>query len=177
MKIDEELKYRIIELQISKGYPNGFQFDCKEYLKTGNETLDCIVPFQSQYFATGESRNLIPMVYKDIAGLLNKDISTIARVVEDRTFQMNKRTQSYKKLFLEGVLIDRNGREIAQAEFFEAILDIINNEDKSTPYVDELIASLMFEKGYNISRRTICKYRNEFLDIPIARLRKSYYSA
>ena len=61
MKIDEELKYRIIELQISKGYPNGFQFDCKEYLKTGNETLDCIVLFQSHYFATGESRNLIPI--------------------------------------------------------------------------------------------------------------------
>ncbi|MDF0720818.1 hypothetical protein P0M11_12490 [Kaistella sp. PBT33-4] len=171
MRIDETLRSKIIEMQISKGYPDGFQYDCRKHLRTGNETLDCIVLFQSHYFVTGESKNLIPMVYRDIAGLLSKDISTIARAVEDRTYRMNGSTHYYKHLFKEGVLKDKNGREIAQAEFFDAISEIIENENKRKPYADELIRSLLLDKGYNIARRTVCKYRNDFLGIPESRLR------
>ena len=79
--------------------------------------------------------------------------------------------QFFKDLFKEGVLKDRNGREILQAEFFEAVQNIITNEDKRKPYSDELIASFLNDLGYNIARRTVCKYRNDFLQISESRLR------
>lgn len=167
----DELHNRLSELWARKGYADGFQYDCRKYLRTGNQILDCIIQYQSHYFFTADKKNLLPMVYKDIACLLDKDISTVARVIEGRTYRLSNKTHYFKDLFKEGVLKDRNGREILQAEFFEAIQNIITNEDKSKPYSDELIASFLNDLGYNIARRTVCKYRNDFLQIPESRLR------
>lgn len=165
MKIDEQLKNRITELQILKGYANGFQYDCKKYLRSGNEILDCIVLFQSHYFFTSDKKNLIPMVYRDIALLLDKDISTIARGIEERSFRMDRKTILYKELFGAGTIRDRSGREVAQVEFIEAILEIIENENTKKPYTDEMIASFLNDKGYHIARRTVAKYRKSVLGI------------
>lgn len=166
MRIDKELLEKVIELQHKKGYPDGFNSNCKTYLKTGSIVLDCIVLFQSHYFSTGDRKFLLPMIYKDIANLLDKDISTIARVVEDRSFRINNKTIFYKSLFQEGVLKNKQGREIHQAEFMDAILQIIQNEDKRKPYTDALITSFLNDKGYDIARRTVAKYRDKFLEIP-----------
>ena len=46
------------------------------------------------------------------------------------------------------------------------ILDeIVNEEDKKNPYADEELKDMLSEKGINISRRTIAKYR-KMLKIP-----------
>ncbi|MFB0967378.1 MAG: RNA polymerase sigma-54 factor, partial [Cloacibacterium sp.] len=47
----------------------------------------------------------------------------------------------------------------------------IDNEDKRKPLTDDALVDLLKEKGYNIARRTIAKYREQ-LNIPVARLRK-----
>ena len=166
MQEEKSLILKVIELQEKKGYGDGSIYDCKSYLRNGSAILDCIVLFQSHYFYSGDRKNLIPMVYKDIAFLLDKDISTIARVVEDRSFRINNKTVYYKSLFQDGVLKNKQGREICQAEFIEAIIDIIINEDKKKPYTDDLIVSFLQDRGYDIARRTVAKYRNDFLGIP-----------
>ena len=48
---------------------------------------------------------------------------------------------------------------------------LINKEDKSNPITDEEISKLLKEKGYNVARRTVAKYREQ-LEIPISRMRK-----
>jgi RNA polymerase sigma-54 factor len=50
-------------------------------------------------------------------------------------------------------------------------MDCIDQEDKSKPLTDDVLTQILKEKGYNIARRTIAKYREQ-LDIPVARLRK-----
>ena len=50
-------------------------------------------------------------------------------------------------------------------------MDIIDAESKRKPYTDDALVGLLKEKGYNIARRTIAKYREQ-LNIPVARLRK-----
>ena len=49
--------------------------------------------------------------------------------------------------------------------------EAIDNETKIKPLTDEKLPSLLKEKGYNIARRTVAKYREQ-LNIPVARLRK-----
>ena len=52
-----------------------------------------------------------------------------------------------------------------------AAADVIAQEDKKKPLSDEKLKNILKEKGYNIARRTIAKYREQ-LNIPVARLRK-----
>jgi RNA polymerase sigma-54 factor len=54
----------------------------------------------------------------------------------------------------------------------ERIKEILSAEDKSKPLSDEEIASILKEKGFNIARRTVAKYRESMM-IPVARLRRS----
>ena len=49
--------------------------------------------------------------------------------------------------------------------------DIIEAEDKRKPLSDEILTDMLQEKGYNIARRTVAKYREQ-LNVPVARLRK-----
>jgi RNA polymerase sigma-54 factor len=49
--------------------------------------------------------------------------------------------------------------------------DCVGNEDKKKPLTDDALCEILKEKGYNIARRTVAKYREQ-LDIPVARLRK-----
>jgi len=50
--------------------------------------------------------------------------------------------------------------------------DAIENEDKKNPLTDEKLMDLLNEKGYNIARRTVAKYREQ-LNLPVARMRKA----
>ena len=47
----------------------------------------------------------------------------------------------------------------------------IGNEDKRKPLADEKLTEILKERGYNIARRTVAKYREQ-MNIPVARLRK-----
>jgi RNA polymerase sigma-54 factor len=50
-------------------------------------------------------------------------------------------------------------------------MNAIDAEDKKVPLPDEKLCDILKEKGYNIARRTVAKYREQ-LNIPVARLRK-----
>ena len=50
--------------------------------------------------------------------------------------------------------------------------DLVAHENKKKPVTDQVISILLKEKGYNVARRTVAKYREQ-MDIPVARLRKS----
>jgi RNA polymerase sigma-54 factor len=49
--------------------------------------------------------------------------------------------------------------------------DCITAESKKKPLTDDRLCKILKEKGYNIARRTVAKYREQ-LGIPVARLRK-----
>jgi RNA polymerase sigma-54 factor len=75
------------------------------------------------------------------------------------------------KSFFSEALSTESGEEVSSREVKKILSDIIDNEDKKKPLADEKLAKLLKEKGYNIARRTIAKYREQ-LNIPVARLRK-----
>jgi RNA polymerase sigma-54 factor len=64
-----------------------------------------------------------------------------------------------------------SGEEVSSREVKKILQDCISSENKRKPLTDDELATILHEKGYNIARRTIAKYR-EMLNISVARLRK-----
>lgn len=133
-------------------------------------TMTAIMNYQKEYFLTGDEENLRPMILKDIAEIVNLDISTISRVANSKYVQTQFGTFPLKYFFSEALSTD-SGEEVSTREVKQILQDIVDGENKRKPLTDEKLAEALNEKGYNIARRTIAKYREQ-LNIPVARLRK-----
>jgi RNA polymerase sigma-54 factor len=133
-------------------------------------TMNAIMNYQYEYFLEGDETKLKPMILKDIADIVLLDISTISRVANSKYVQTPFGTFLLKSFFSEALSTD-SGEEVSSREVKKILNDLIDNEDKKKPLPDEHLARLLKEKGYNIARRTIAKYREQ-LNIPVARLRK-----
>ena len=79
-------------------------------------------------------------------------------------------TKRLKDFFSES-LQTQDGEEVSTLEVKKILSEIIENEDKRKPLSDEKLKNMLQERGYNIARRTVAKYREQ-LGIPVARLRK-----
>jgi RNA polymerase sigma-54 factor len=64
-----------------------------------------------------------------------------------------------------------SGEEVSTREVKKILSDFIESEEKHQPLSDEILTDMLQQKGYNIARRTVAKYREQ-LNIPVARLRK-----
>lgn len=133
-------------------------------------TMEAIVFFQNEYFLTGDEMKLRPMILKDIAEITNLDISTVSRVANSKYCQTEFGVFSLKHFFSEGLQME-SGEEVSTREVKKILEGLIEAEDKSKPMSDEFLTDQLKEKGYNIARRTVAKYREQ-LNIPVARLRK-----
>jgi RNA polymerase sigma-54 factor len=133
-------------------------------------TMNAIMEHQYEFFLTGDETNLRPMILKDIAEKTNLDISTVSRVANSKFVQTEFGTYRLKFFFSESLTTD-SGEEVSTREVKKILSDLIEGESKKRPLSDERLTELLQEKGYNIARRTVAKYREQ-LNIPVARLRK-----
>ena len=134
------------------------------------QTISAIVKLQKEYFLTGDEKNIKPMILKDVADITGFDISTISRVVKSKYADTPNGIILLKNLFSDSLTND-DGEEVSTKEIKNHLQEVIGNEDKRKPLTDDALVDLLKEKGYNIARRTIAKYREQ-LNIPVARLRK-----
>lgn len=142
----------------------------KQRQQTMMMTMQAIMAYQHDYFQDGDETRLRPMILKDIADIVNLDISTISRVVNSKYVQTHFGTFLLKSFFSESLSTD-SGEEVSTREVKKILTDLVSAESKKKPITDEALAAKLNEKGYNIARRTVAKYREQ-LDIPVARLRK-----
>jgi RNA polymerase sigma-54 factor len=133
-------------------------------------TMNAIMEFQREYFLTGDETKLRPMILKDIAEIVSLDISTVSRVANSKYVQTPYGTFLLKSFFSESLSTD-SGEEVSTREVKKILQDAISAENKREPLTDERLTELLKEKGYNIARRTVAKYREQ-LNISVARLRK-----
>ncbi|RMF30908.1 MAG: RNA polymerase sigma-54 factor, partial [Bacteroidetes bacterium] len=136
--------------------------------QTMYKTMYTIMKYQYEYFLTGDQKKLKPMILKDIADLTGLDISTVSRVANSKFVQTEFGTMRLKDFFSES-LQTQDGEEVSTLEVKKILTEIIENEDKRKPLSDEKLKNILREKGYNIARRTVAKYREQ-LGIPVARL-------
>ena len=130
-------------------------------------TMYAIMQHQREYFMTGDNRALKPMILKTIAQEVGADISTVSRVSNSKYVQTDFGIVPLKHLFSEAV----NDDDVSSKEIKQILGDLVAEEDKKKPLSDDRICAMLNEKGYNIARRTVAKYREQ-LGIPVARLRK-----
>ena len=142
----------------------------KQRQQTLLKTMNAIMHYQYEYFLTADERKMRPMILKDIADKIDMDISTVSRVANSKYVQTEFGTFLLKSFFSEAIQTE-NGEEVSNKEVKKILEDCIGNEDKRKPLADEKLTEILKERGYNIARRTVAKYREQ-MNIPVARLRK-----
>jgi RNA polymerase sigma-54 factor len=133
-------------------------------------TMQSIMNYQREFFMTGDETTLKPMILKDIAEMTGLDISTVSRVANSKFVQTEFGTYRLKFFFSESLSTD-SGEEVSTREVKKILSNLIEAEEKRKPLSDEQLTDMLQEKGYNIARRTVAKYREQ-LNLPVARLRK-----
>ncbi|MFY7789253.1 MAG: RNA polymerase sigma-54 factor, partial [Thermoflexibacteraceae bacterium] len=142
----------------------------KQRQNTLLKTMNAIVNYQKEFFREGDESKLRPMILKDIALDISMDISTVSRVANSKYVQTDFGVYPLKYFFSESISTD-SGEDVSSKEVKYILKEIIDGEDKRKPYSDDKLEKMLNDKGYNIARRTVAKYREQ-LNIPVARLRK-----
>lgn len=137
--------------------------------ETLTRTMTAIVQLQRDYFLEGDENLLKPMILKDVADKTGYDISTISRVSNSKYVQTPYGVLPLKFFFSES-MTNESGEEVATRAIKNALLVIIEKEDKQNPLNDDELVEALRQKGFTIARRTVAKYRKQ-LHIPVARLR------
>jgi RNA polymerase sigma-54 factor len=133
-------------------------------------TMKSILLHQEAFFMTGDTTKLKPMILKDIAEKTSLDVSTVSRVANSKYVQTEFGTFLLKYFFSESLTTD-SGEEVSTKEVKAILEELLESEDKHKPFSDDELTEQLQEKGYNIARRTVAKYREQ-LNVPVARLRK-----
>jgi RNA polymerase sigma-54 factor len=143
-------------------------------IKQRQETLMLVMTeilmYQKAYFVEGDETKMRPMILKDIAERTGLDISTISRVSNSKYIQTHFGIYPLKFFFSESMQKD-TGEEVSTREIKSILQECIGNESKRKPLNDDDLTQILNDKGYEIARRTVAKYREQ-LDIPVARMRK-----
>jgi len=149
---------------------NWFIDAIKQRSLTLKKTMTAIIEIQRDFFLSGEESKLKPMILKDVAELCGYDISTVSRVSNSKYVQTYFGVFPLKYFFSEAMTNDE-GEEVSTREIKLILKTCIDEENKSEPLTDDALMKELKNKGYEVARRTVAKYREQ-LNIPISRLRK-----
>jgi RNA polymerase sigma-54 factor len=176
--------------QLSKGKPDkGMDKRGKDFLRTNlsnaawlidavnqrKHTLlrvvQAVVDAQRDYFDFGPQA-LKPLPMTLVAEQLGIHVATVSRAVSEKHLQTPRGVVALRKFFSGGLQTEA-GEDMAWDAIKVALRDIIDHEDKKKPWSDEALVDKLQERGIEIARRTVAKYRDQ-LNIPAARLRREY---
>ncbi|HLU88834.1 MAG TPA: RNA polymerase factor sigma-54 [Cyclobacteriaceae bacterium] len=169
-KKDKKLKDTVTFVKQKLDAAKWFIDAIKQRQHTLLKTMQAILDYQIEFFAEGDETKLRPMILKDIAEKIDMDISTVSRVANSKSIQTEFGVFPLKYFFSEGIATD-GGEDVSNREVKSVLLKMVEEEDKKKPLSDDKLVKLLNNKGYNIARRTVAKYREQ-LQIPVARLRK-----
>ncbi len=136
------------------------------------QIMKAMVAIQLDYFRTGDVSLLKPMILKNIADKVGVDISTVSRVTSNKYVDTPFGIILLKNLFTEGI-INKEGEVVSNRVIQSAIEGVIEQENKTNPYTDQQLVTILGDKGINVARRTIAKYREQ-MQIPVAQLRRMW---
>ncbi len=170
VSIDEEVVKRYLKDQSAKEYVKEKYRQVKELLlaisnrnKTLLKTVNIILEKQRRFFEDG---TLMPLTRKEIAEMLNFNVSTITRAVANKYMEYEGKIIPLSKMFTSGL-----SENISKEYVKSLIQEIINNENKQNPLSDDQIRERLAKRNIELTRRTVTKYRKE-MNIPSSRERR-----
>lgn len=140
--------------------------------KTMMDVMTAIVKIQRDYFLSEDVAQMKPMMIKDIAAITGLDISTISRATNNKFVATDWGIFPLRHFFSDTIGGEGDKEGITNRQIEAEIKALVDKEDKKHPLSDEKLCTALIDKGYDVSRRTVAKYRDR-LRIPVARLRKS----
>lgn len=123
------------------------------------KVAESIVKKQFDFFEKGK-KHLKPMTLKEVAEDIEMHESTVSRATNGKYIETPLGTFELK-YFFSGGLDNKEGMGISTQSVKSFIRDIINEENPKKPLSDDKIVKILKDKGINISRRTVAKYRDE----------------
>lgn len=140
--------------------------------KTILRVTEKLVERQKDFFERGVEY-LKPMVLRDIADDIGMHESTISRVTSNKYVHTPQGIFELKYFFNSSVSMS-SGDSLASASVKKIISDIIGKEDPRHPLADQRIVEILEERGIQLARRTVAKYREQLGILPSSK-RKKYY--
>lgn len=137
--------------------------------RTMIKVMTCIVREQREFFDKGIAF-LRPLTLAAVARQIDMHESTVSRVCSGKYVQTPRGVFELKFFFSSGLATD-DGEDVSARTAKDIIKGLIDEEDKKDPLSDQRIAEMLHEKGLQIARRTVAKYREQLQILP-ARLRR-----
>ena len=131
--------------------------------------MRAIIKYQPEWFS-GDMDHLRPLKLQDIAEEIGMDISTISRSTRGKFVDTPYGVFELKYYFTDALDLG-DGRVLGTFVIKRELQNIINSENKKSPFNDDILVEKLKDKGYKLARRTVAKYRDQ-LGVPVARLRK-----
>ena len=117
-----------------------------------------IVKQQDGFFRRGVSE-LRPLTLKTVADAIEMHESTVSRVTANKYLHCDRGTFELKYFFTSGVA-SADGDGAVSAEAVKAqIRALVDAEDPKSILSDDALVDLLRDKGFDLARRTVAKYR------------------
>jgi RNA polymerase sigma-54 factor len=139
--------------------------------RTVQRVLNVVVDAQREFFDYGPQA-IKPLPMTLVAEQLGIHVATVSRAVADKHLLTPRGVVPLRRFFTGGTET-ATGEEISWDAIKAALQEVIDQEDKSDPLSDDALAEKLKERGIEIARRTVAKYRGQ-LGIQSARLRKQF---
>lgn len=133
--------------------------------------VTAVVKYQVDFFESGP-KYLKTLTLKQIADEVGIHESTVSRSINGKYMQSPRGVFELKYFFTSGVS-NALGEGVASQSIKTFIREIVDGEEPKSPYSDQTIVEKLKENGFDISRRTVAKYREE-MKVPSSSKRKRY---
>ena len=133
--------------------------------------VDAVIRHQKDFLDNG-NQYLRTLTLKQVADDLGIHESTVSRAINGKYMQTPRGVFEIKYFFSSGVT-GSDGEGVSSNSIKSMIKEIIDSEDPKNPYSDQDMVAMLSEKGIEISRRTVAKYR-EGLNILSSSKRRRY---
>ena len=140
----------------------------KQRRHTLRTTMQTIIRLQRPFFESGDETLLRPMTLEDVAAQTGLHLSTVSRVSNSKWVQTTYGIYPLRWFFTSAARLD--GETVSVRSIKAALKDIIDEEDKLHPLTDDALTTALQQRGFDVARRTVTKYRIN-LGIPVAKMR------
>ncbi len=133
------------------------------------KVMNFIVDRQRGFFEKGVE-HLHPLTLREVADVIEMHESTVSRVTSQKYVQTPRGVYPLK-FFFSSSLGTTTGEDASSRAVKAQIQKLVSEEDVSAPLTDSAIVKALKERGVQIARRTVAKYRDQLNILP-ARMRK-----
>ncbi len=139
--------------------------------RTLQRVLNAVVDHQREFFDYGPQA-IRPLPMTQVAEQLGIHVATVSRAVADKHVMTPRGVVPLRRFFTGGTETE-TGEEISWDAIKAALQEVVDAEDKANPLSDDALVDRLKERGIEIARRTVAKYRAQ-LGIQSARLRRQF---